>query len=155
MKKILSIACIIFVLAGAGLAGAQIFDEPSGKVSIMASGGTVYEDHTLTDQNINGGFTVASLTLPIGRYQISAKTKLTNATTTTNLVQCGLTGLTVNDNGAVTVQGGIGQTEMVWSKGVANLSVATNVEFFCNGSFNVNASLTVLHAVTVSAIVEQ
>lgn len=153
MKKIAAFAAALFVLAGAAIAGAQTFDEESGTVTVMATGGTVHEDHTTTAQAVGGGATVASLTLPAGRYEVTAKTWVEDGSTAANFVQCGLTGLPVNENARSTIAASGSESLVVL--GVVELEVEDDVELFCNADASATANLTVLQATTVSAIVAQ
>jgi hypothetical protein len=146
-----AIAALILTFGITALASADPYDPATGTVTVMANGGTIYEDHTTTAQTVSGGgATVASLSLPAGRYQVIGKTWVEDKSAEANFVQCGLTGLVTNDNGRATLVAGGFST--VTSTGVTNLTSSGTVTLFCNASASAEASFTVLTATTVSAI---
>lgn len=151
MKKLLiGTALFTSVVLGAALVQAEVFDPDTGTVTVMASGGTVYESGTVGPTTVtNAGAVVESVTVPAGRYQIIAKAWIDFSVGTSTFAQCGLVG----DGGSDATR--LGGGGAVIAVGHATFADETDVEFACITDDEVDAYRIVLSVTTVSAIVAQ
>jgi hypothetical protein len=131
---------------------------PTGAAGATGATGVsaVYEDHVVEPQSIMGGVDVASITIPPGRYLVSAKTSAEDASGIRNFVQCGLDGAPfepVNEAARATLPPNGFATLTV----LATIDVAeeTQIQLFCNPTFAASARFAVLTATSVGSVVRQ
>jgi hypothetical protein len=142
----------------AGPAGPTGATGPRGATGLPGATGasTVYEDHVVELQSIAGGVYVASITVPAGRYLVSAKTSAEDASGIRNFVQCGLDGAPfepVNEAARATLPPNGASTVTVLA--TIDVAVETQIRLFCNPSFAANARFAVLTATSVGTVVRQ
>ncbi len=127
-------------------------DSGETELSWLSRGGAVYEDHTVAAQTITGGATVASITVPAGRYVVTAKTAIEDLSGSANFVQCGLVGdpfNTVNEGAQTTVPANGFDSQTVHA--AVEIAISDTFELFCNPTSSAEAAFTVLTATSVSS----
>lgn len=143
-------ACAFGAVSLLGIAQADVFNPTDGTVTVMASGGTVHVETVVGPVSTSGGATVATLTVPPGRYEVSAVLWMDEDSSSSNFIQCGLVNVDETENSRSTLSAN--GYEALSELGTLDAASETDIEVFCNSSAAATANYVVVHATTVSAI---
>lgn len=120
------------------------------EVSWLAVGGTVYEDHAAGPQTISSETVVATVTVPAGRYQLTAKAWVDRTVSNESFVQCGFIDLPYNDN--TRAAGSADDFATFIAVQTLEVATVTDIEYVCTTDAAIDVHRTSLVATSVSAI---